>query len=341
MSALMQDVARRAGVSTTTVSHVLNDTRPVAPRTRDRVLDAVRELGYHASAPARLLARGQSNSYGLVISDIENPFFPDLIKNFELAAVRQKADLLLGTTNYDPAQARRAVQRMIENSVRAVAVMTSQLDSALVEELRARGIPVVLLDGKSAGPGLGTIRVDYSRGVGEAVRHLRDLGHREAAVIAGPGARVSAVHYRQACLAALQREGLPQPRLIEGDNRVDGGAAAVRALLRKPPLPTAILCGNDLMAIGAVQALDAAGLRVPQDVSVVGSDDILFAPHFNPPLTTVRVPRERLGAMAFEALDGMLRDPKKDGPELSLETRLVTRQSSGPAAPRVRRPNRR
>ncbi len=341
MTALMQDVARRAGVSTTTVSHVLNDTRPVAPKTRERVLQAVRDLGYHASAPARLLARGQSDSYGLIISDIENPFFPELIKSFELAALRQKGDLLLGTTNYDPGQARRAVQRMIANSVRAVAVMTSQLDASLVEELRARGVPVVLLDGESTGPARGTIRADYSRGVGEAVRHLRDLGHREAAVIAGPAERVSAVRYREACLSALRREGLPEPRLLEGDHRVEGGAAAVRALIEKPPLPTAILCGNDLMAIGAIQALNAAGLRVPQDVSVVGSDDIPFAPHFNPPLSTVRVPRERLGSMAFEALASMLRDPKKDGPELSLETLLVTRQSSGPAAPRGRRPARR
>ena len=341
MSALMQDVARHAGVSTTTVSHVLNNTRPVAPRTRERVLEAVRELGYHASAPARLLARGRSSTFGLLISDIENPFFPELIKSYELAALRRNGDILLGTTNYDPEQARRAVQRMIENSVRAVAVMTTQLNAVLREELRAQGIPVVLLDGDSTGPGLGAIRVDYSRGVGEAVRHLRGLGHRDAAVIAGPGARVSAVHYRQACLAALQEHGFPEPRVLEGDNRVEGGAGAVRTLLEKPPLPTAVLCGNDLMAIGAVQALNAAGLRVPQDVSVVGCDDTPFAPHSNPPLTTVRVPRERLGTMAFEALDGMLRDPKKSGPELPLETLLVIRQSSGPAVPRGRRLQRR
>jgi LacI family transcriptional regulator len=332
MTALMQDVAHRAGVSTTTVSHVLNNTRPVASKTRDRVLAAVRELGYHASAPARLLARGRSSTHGLLISDIENPFFPELIKSFELAALRKGGDILLGTTNYDPDQARKAVQRMIENGVRAAAVMTTQLDASLVEELRAQGIPVVLLDGPSSGPGLGIIRVDYSRGVGEAVRHLRALGHRDVAVLAGPAERLSAVRYRRACLGALKKEGFPEPRLLEGDNRVEGGAAAARTLQGKTPLPTALLCGNDLMAIGAIQAFHAAGLRCPQDVSVVGSDDILSAQYFNPPLTTVRVPRERLGTLAFEALGGMLREPTKAGPELSLETLLVTRQSTGPRA---------
>lgn len=330
MSALMQDVARRAGVSTTTVSHVLNNTRPVAPKTRERVLAAVRDLGYHASAPARLLARGRSTTFGLLISDIENPFFPELIKSFESAALGKGGDILLGTTNYDPEQARTSVRRFIANSVCAAAVMTTQLDAALVEELRAQGIPVVLLDGPTAGPGLGVIRVDYSRGVGEAVRHLKDLGHRDVAVLAGPASRLSASHYRKACLSALKQAGLPEPRLLEGDNTVEGGAAAARTLLGKRPAPTALLCGNDLMAIGAVQAFQDAGLRCPQDVSVVGSDDILFARYFNPPLSTVRVPRERLGTLAYEALEGMLREPAKTGPELSLETLFVTRPSTGP-----------
>ncbi len=330
MAVHMQDVAKRAGVSTTTVSHVINNTRHVAPQTRQRVLDAIRELGYHASAPARLLARGQSNTFGLLISDIENPFFPALIKGYELAVLRRGGEILLGATNYDPDQARRAVRRMIENNVCAAAVMTTQLEPSLRDELRSRGIPVVQLDGDPAGPCLAAVRVDYSRGVGEAARHLRELGHREAAVIAGPASRVSAVRYRQACLDALRREGFPQPRLIEGDNRVEGGAAAARALLEKRPPPTAILCGNDMMAIGSLLALHAAGLRVPQDVTIIGCDDTPFASYSNPPLSTVRVPRERLGLTAFEALDNMLRDPKKSGAEYSLETTLVARQSSGP-----------
>ena len=326
----IREVARQAGVSITTVSHVLNNTRPVAPQTRRRVLLAVHDLGYQANAPARLLARGKSDTYGLIISDIENPFFPELVKSFELAALRKGGDILLGTTNYDPEQARRTVRRLIGNSVCGVAVMTSQIDPSLVEELLARAIPAVLLDGPRTGPGLGTIRVDYSRGVGEAVRHLRSLGHRRAAVLAGPSSRLSAIHYREACLEALRREDFPDPLLLEGDNRIEGGAAAVRALLERPPLPTALLCGNDLMAIGAMQALRAAGLRCPENLSIIGSDDIPFAQYCHPPLTTVRVPRHRLGEMAFEALNVMIPAPAKTGPELGLETLLVPRASTAP-----------
>src|SRR5271166_2288603 len=177
MPSLMQDVAARAGVSVTTVSHVLNSTRPVAHATRDRVLSAARELNYYKNASARLLARGRSDAYGLIISDIENPFFAELIKAFEIACLEKGMTTLLSTTNYNTEQARKAVRRMIESKVAGVAVLTSQLDAELIEELIASSTPMVLLDGEKILPGRSSVHVDQHPGAFQAVQHLRELGH--------------------------------------------------------------------------------------------------------------------------------------------------------------------
>ena len=331
MPVQMKDVARRAGVSVTTVSHVINETRPVAEATRETVLRVMREMNYYKNASARLLARGRSDAFGLLISDIENPFFPELIKSFEIAAMNQGFDLLLGTTNYDPRQARRAVGRMIESKVRGVAVMTTGLDPAFIDELMAQDIPVVLLDSSRPKRGRGNIRVDYSRGAAEAARHLHSLGHREIAFITGPRNRASAVHYRAALQAALAEAGLPEPLMIEGLNTVESGSEAARVLLARPDFPTVIFCGNDLCAIGAMHALSEAGLRVPADVSIIGSDDVLLARYANPPMTTVRIPRDELGRMAFGALEKMLRSKVRYVGEYVLESSLVVRQSTAAA----------
>ncbi len=327
----MKDVAKRAGVSVTTVSHVLNGTRFVAEATRERVLQGMQELGYYKNASARLLARGRSDSFGLIISDIENPFFPELIKAFEVAALNKGLDVILGTTNYDPLQARRAVGRMIENKVRGVAVMTTQLDAPFIDDLIANEIPVVLLDSGPKRRWRSNVRIDYSTGAKAMVEHLRALGHTDIAIISGPSNRPSAVQYKQAVLESIEAAGLPKPRVLEGDNRVEGGVSAVRALIEQPGLPTAIICGNDSAAIGAIQALTEAGLSVPADVSIIGSDDVLFARYSSPPMTTVRIPRDQLGMLALDALEKLLRTKTRIAADYVVETSLVVRASTGQA----------
>lgn len=336
MPTLMQDVAARAGVSVTTVSHVLNHTRPVASETGERVLRAARELNYYTNASARLLARGSSDTFGLVISDIENPFFAELIKSFEIACLAQGMEVLLSTTNYDPAQARKVVRRMIESKVSGVAVMTSQLGSELIDELVASGTPVVVLDGSGAGPGHSSAKVDYSPGALEAVQHLAGLGHRRFGFIAGPADRVSAVTYRNAVLDAIARAGLSRPAVLEMGDAPEGGAGAIREWISCGRLPSAVLCANDLCAFGAMGAIFEAGLQVPGVVSVVGADDIAFARFSHPPLTTVRLPRDVLGRTAFEALRRILKSKRRAGRIYPIETQLVVRQSTGPV-PRGKR----
>lgn len=331
MQIRMSDVAKRARVSVTTVSHAINSTRPVAEETRERILRAARELNYYRNASARLLVRGQGDSFGLIISDIENPFFPELIKAFQSAARESGFDVLLCTTNYDSEEARKAIQRMMENRVLGVALMTSQFDAALIDELVNNGTPAVRLDSGLAKRSVSDIRLDYSRGAGQAVAHLQALGHRRIAFVTGPHSRVSAVTYTSAILRALAEAGLPEPRIVEGNNRVDGGAEATRTLLAANPRPTAILCGNDLAAVGALQVIQEAGLRVPEDVSVIGCDDIAFARHTTPALTTVRIPRDELGRHAFHSLFKMHNSKARRSAKLTVETELVVRRSTGRA----------
>ncbi len=327
----MKDVAARAGVSITTVSHVLNKTRAAAPETRARILQAVRELNYHKNVSACLLKRGQSDCCGLIISDIENPFFPELVKGFEMASLAHGFDVLVCATNYDRGLAKKAVGRMIENTVRGVAVMTSQLESRLVEELCQSEVPVVLLDSGSPRRGRSGIRVDYSHGAREAVKHLCHLGHRTAAVLAGPGDRRSAVAYKRTVLGILSQFGLNAALVRECEFSVAGGLDGALWLLQQSSFPTAIITGNDLTAIGVMQGLADAGIRIPEDVSIVGVDDIAFAQYTHPSLTTVRVPRGRLGELAFEAIEKILRSKRRLGKRYVLRSELIVRRSTGRA----------
>ncbi len=331
MAHRMREVAERAGVSVTTVSHVMNRTRFVAPQTRRRVLDAIRDLSYYKDAHARRLAVGRSDFFGLIVSDIQNPFFPEIISSFETAALEKRFDVLLCNTNYDTKRTEAAVRKMIENKVRGVAVMTSEFSSTLSEELTSNQVAVVFLDLGRVQPYMSNIRVNYSDGIFEAIKHLHDLGHEDIAFIAGPQLLRSAVIRREAFIDALEQWGLPSDRTLESNHKVDGGIAAVQVLLQSDRLPTAILCSNDLTAIGAMSALQEAGLCVPDDVSVVGFDDIYFSRIAVPPLTTVGLSRERLGKLALEALHKMLRNKKRRGAEYVVGTQLAVRKSTARA----------
>ncbi|MEK7403570.1 MAG: LacI family DNA-binding transcriptional regulator [Acidobacteriota bacterium] len=326
----MKDVAKRCGVSESTVSHVINNTRLVSQETRERVLQAMRDLNYLKNAHARRLARGRSDFLGLIISDIENPFFPGLIKAFEASALERGFDVLLCATNYDPARMESVFRKMIENKVPGVAVMTSRVDLSLAGLLVENRVASVFLDSGTTAPLRSDIRLNYATGASQAINYLYNLGHRDCALIAGPQNRPSHVAYRKALETAASRVGL-NLRVAEGENNVGSGERAVQRLLTESSVPTAILCSNDLTAIGTLRALGQAGIQVPKDVSVIGADDIPFALLVHPPLTTVRIPREGLGRLAFAVLEGMLHQDAPMGTESALDTELVIRESTATA----------
>ena len=329
----IKDVARRAGVGIATVSRALHGHPQISAETAARVLAAVEELGYRPDTNARSLVSGRSHMLGLVVSDITNPFFPELIQGFEDVALRNSYDILVASTNYDPARTALCVRRMIERKVDGVAVMTSEIDSSLTDSFSRRKVPLVFLDVGKVGKGVSNIRVDYAQGIVEAVKHLNALGHRHIGFISGPLRLKSASERRDAFLQLL---GSPRDcesgglLVEEGDHKVDGGLAAMLRLLERAPHLTAVLASNDLTAIGAMRAIRQAGLRVPEDVSVVGFDDIQIAEFTEPPLTTVRLLRTGLASLACEALIQSIRNGGA-GTEVRLGTRLVVRATTAEA----------
>jgi DNA-binding LacI/PurR family transcriptional regulator len=273
---------------------------------------------------------GRSRLLGLIVSDITNPFFPELVHSFERLATGQGYDLILTSTDYQTARMTGCVRRMLERKVDGVAIMTSEMDLGLIKELARRGVPLVFMDVGRVGPRMSHVLIDYAHGIRQAVAHVVQLGHRRVAFIAGPLDLHSARTRRQAFVDGMRAHAIkPDPKLLrEGTHTAEGGQQAMAALLKSPKRPTAVLCSNDWTAIGALHAVDAAGLRVPEDISIVGFDDIPLASYTRPPLTSVRMSAGDVGATAFDALLRLIGGERPEGDAYQIPTRLVVRAST-------------
>jgi DNA-binding LacI/PurR family transcriptional regulator len=331
MAVSIKDVAAKAGVSIATVSHVLNGTRGTRPATRDRVLDAIRELGYAQNQSARNLARGRSSLLGLIISDIRNPFFPEVTSAFQDQALAHNMDAVVLNTNYDSQRTMNAVRRLAGLQVPGVAILTSQIDPAVADLLPQAGVASVFLDLGRVSRNISNIVVDYAHGIAEALGHLAKLGHERIGYIGGPLELPSAQVRKKAFMDSAIRAGLEPDRTIDSDFTVKGGYSACARMLNGSR-PTAIVTGNDLTAIGVLHGAFDRGLKVPDDLSVVGFDDIVFSEYTQPALTTVAVPRTEIGKVAFQALWAMMNHPEQEGREYRVDTHLVVRQSTLPVA---------
>jgi len=328
----IKDVAKEAGVSTATVSHVINETKFVSNETRTRVLEAISKLNYYPNAHAQTLASGRSKMLGLLISDISNPFFPELVKSIESAAFEHGYNVILFNTNYDVKRTTEYVRRLIELKVAGVVLMTAEIEPSLIEELAAKEVRVVFNDIGIVSENMSNIILDYSAGIEEAVRHLVSLGHEKIAHIAGTSKVRSGVIRREAFVNSIKRY-LPEQKellIFEGDFRFESGRLAASEILELSELPTALVVANDLMALGAMQELKANGIRIPQDISIVGFDDIAFASLADPPLTTVCSPRVEIGRRAIEALLTTIKIPHQRGMEIRIPTYLIVRESTAP-----------
>jgi len=327
-------VAKCANVSTATVSRTMNGSKKVSPETAERVRRAIEALNFYPNTNARALGSGRSGLYGLIISDITNPFFPELVKSFDDIAVKHGLELLIANTNYDQERMKICVTRMLQRKVDGVAIMTSEMDDRLVEVFSHRHIPLVFLDIGTPAPGVSCVRIDYSAGIDAAMHHLIELGHKRIAFISGPMRLASARIRYKAFMESAARDRLDaNPKLVqEGNHRVDGGHDTMKQILNSRKRPTAVMASNDLTAIGAMGAIAEAGLRVPEDISVVGYDDIQLSAFTMPPLTTVSLPRVEIATAAFRALMNAQHSGSKrlvPGEEHTVRPTLVQRKSTG------------
>jgi DNA-binding LacI/PurR family transcriptional regulator len=332
MTVTIRDVAKAAGVSTATVSNVLNKTGKVGRNTRRIVLGAVKRMGYIPNVHARHLASGDHRTLGIIISDIENPFFPEIVKGFETRARQLGYDILVSDTNYDPRRTREAAERMMEHKVLGVAVMTSEISLKLIHQLARRRIAVTFLDLAPVRKYMSNLRIDYSSGVKQLVQHLHAKGHRRIAFVAGrPGLKSNAARL-EAYEKSMRDLGLEPGPVLVGDLRFEGGLAAGITIAKLFSRPTAVMAVNDLTAVGVVKGLLHSGYRVPQDISVTGFDKTRLAEYCNPSITTVDVHRETLGQMAADALHELSTADSPHGREYQIGAELVLGDSSGPVS---------
>ena len=334
----ISDVARRAGVSTATVSRVISGATRVRPATREEVLAAVRELGYRPSGVARSLKLRATRTLGLVVTDIANPYFPKIVRAVEDAALERGHAVLLCDGADDSSREETYLDLLVERRVDGIVIASSGLEERYRAWLAERPVPVVLVNCPPRGAALPAILSDNRLGGRLAARHVLDLGHRRIGHVTAPPRNAAAGERLAGIRDALQAADDDKTELmvVEGDGGVDGGEAATHDLLARMPGLSAVLCYNDLTAIGAVRAIRSAGRRVPADVSVVGYDDIAIAAWVEPALTTVAQDTTAMGRWAVERLVERIagRPPDASPPEVVLlPVELRVRASSGPPPP--------
>ncbi len=330
----IRDVAQHAQVSVTTVSHVVNQTRFVSDAARLRVQQAIAELRYVPSALARSLKSNRTHTIGMMIPNSSNPYFAEIIRGIEDTCFEAGFNVILCNSDDDPQKQSTYVRLLSEKQVDGLIVMSSGGDMELLDTLRAAKMPQVVVDREIDDLEADLVEVNHEAGGFLATQHLLQLGHQRIACIAGPQGLSSARQRVEGYKRALQEAGVAVDRklLRSGDFTSAGGHAAMTSLLESAsvrPQPTAVFASNDLMAIGAVCAAASHGLRLPQDISVIGFDDIALAAFSNPPLTTVVQPKHQTGALAARLLLERIAKPGRALQREILQPSLVVRQSTG------------
>jgi DNA-binding LacI/PurR family transcriptional regulator len=306
---------------------VLNNASLVKGTTRSRVLKAVEELKYRPNLHARNLAGGKSRSIGVIVSNIENPFFLDIYKAVESGAHAAGYELIMANTDYSPEQLVTSIRLMIGRRVAGLAAIVSEMEPELIEELDGHQIPVVFYDVGTPRKNIRNIRVDYRRGMEKLMEYLYSLGHRRLGFV-GHHATLGPINERaKVMLEWTARYPDVEVQTAADVDSFEGGRRATRALLSAHPGLTAIVCVNDFMAVGAMREIRDRGLRVPEDISVTGFDNVKLAQFCYPALTSVHIPRDQVGQIICDSLipDANTRPET----EVCIDPELVVRESSG------------
>lgn len=328
--ATLADIARMAGVSVATVSRALNDSGYVRPEVRDRILAIARELNYVPNRMALGLRKHRSELVLLLVPDVTNPFFAAVARGVEDTLAAHGLQLVVGNTDDNPYKERTYLRRALGHGVDGVIAIVASSTASDSRHWSHLAVPLVLVDRSCEGVEADVVSCNNESGAYYATRHLLALGHQRVATITGP-MRLQTARDRLAGFERAVREFRLAPEdvaVVEADFREEGGCRAMRELLRKEPRPTAVFAANDVMALGALAALEEAGLAAPDDVAVAGYDDIPYSLRVRPKLTTVAQPKYEMGAAAAELLLQRLSDPDRPPQRVVLEPRLVIREST-------------
>jgi LacI family transcriptional regulator len=332
MTVSIREIAKLCGVSSATVSRVVNGSNLVTPETTQRIQRVIQDFNFIPNHSAAHLKHGKSQIYGAIVPDITNPFFMELVKSFEELLVKNELELLVANTDFHQSRMQDSIHRMLLRRVDGVAFLTSEHEAAALETLVQNRIPVVTTDHYRTAPGMSDIAIDFRDGIAQLVRHLKELGHQNIGFIGGNEGLVTSRVRRESFMDAIVKLGLSSRDgwIVAGDYRIAGGSAGMEAILSQEEIPTAVVTANDLTAIGALRRAHERGLRIPDDISIAGCDDIEMSDIVYPPLTTLRISRRQYAQTLFDALQSGAEDLSNPGKVFSLPMKLIVRQSTGP-----------
>lgn len=327
----IKDIARVAGVSHPTVSRALRNSQLVNPETAGRIKRIAREMGYLPSAVARSLVTRRTETIGVVVTNIADPFVAGVVAGIEDVANQRGYSVFLANSNADPEREVKVVQSFHERRVDGIVVTASRVGALYVPMLARLKVPIVLIDNQHPGEFVHSVMIDNIPASRQATQHLIHLGHRRIAYLGDQFGFQSDTDRFNGYRQALQRADLPfLPELVvHGNGSADGAIRAMNTLLALTERPTAVFCYNDMSALGALRAIYDYGLRVPEDVSLVGFDDLPIASYTFPRLTTVRQPKEQMGRMAMQSLLKIL-DGTPTKTDIDVAGELIVRNSSAP-----------
>jgi DNA-binding LacI/PurR family transcriptional regulator len=326
------DIAKIAQVSSTTVSHVINKTRFVSPETRKKVLEAMQKLNYKPNLLARSLATGVTHTIGLVISDIKNPFYPEIIQGVEELAVKSDYNIFLCNTDYDIEKGLKSIGALIRKKVDGIIIASSQADKFLFKEIVESTIPFVLVDWNENKINADSIYFNFESGIKEAIEYLISLGHKKIYFIGPKDLKTAKIRKNNFIniIKKYENENISY-KIIEGNHKIDGGISAAKEIEKENSMPTAVICSNDLTAIGLMKTLQADGIKIPDKISIIGLDNIMLSEIISPPLTTIELERYLIGKSAVELLLNRIKN--KDIPKQTryFSTQLIVRESTSRA----------
>lgn len=330
MKATIVDVARAANVSKATVSRVINNKTNVSEEVKKRVLAAIEELQFRPSAVARNLSNSMTNMIGLIMPDITNPFFPVLARGIEDAAHTMGYTLFLSNTDNDPDVELEYVRKMAEQQVAGIILISSSFTGKRASELMAFNIPIVLCDRSGSETPFDTVTIDHYKAAYEAVAYLIGKGHRNICHLSGPVSAETADFRIKGYVDAMKDANLT-PVVSYGMFSYESGYQQMNEVLEKGTgdIPTAVFGGNDLIALGAIHAIEKTGRSVPGDIAVIGFDDILFAQMSKPLLSTVNIPAYQLGVTAMKLMDDRIKGVRVKKKSIVLDHKLIIRESCG------------